>query len=246
VGNERGFIALHRKVFENPVVGLNPVYFRAWIWLLCEAKYKAVRQRIGAGKSISIELKRGQLSHSRSFIAKALGLSEQRVRTFLNRLKIEGMITIEINQGQMVITISNYDDYQIDRDENNQQPHRQFNQQPTSNQPELNKDNNSKEAVGEFSPTPTPPKSRRQTKYPAPAEGTAEYDDLRSQFMAYAVKKNLASRLASDEFEGFVSHHKARGNLFADWSAAGEGWIRNAIKFASNHPSHLSGRRPDL
>jgi hypothetical protein len=127
MSNDRGFIALHRKIFENPVVGSDAVYFRAWIWLLCEAKYKPTRHRPIAGKSFAVELQRGQLSHSRRFIANALGLSEQRVRTFLNRLKIEGMILFQINQGQMVITICNYDDYQFDADENNQQ----INQQST-------------------------------------------------------------------------------------------------------------------
>jgi hypothetical protein len=247
LSNDRGFIALHRKIFENPVVGSNPVYFRVWVWLLCEAKYKPTRQRITPGKSTTIELQRGQLSHARSFIANALSLSEQRVRTFLNRLKIEGMILVEINQGQMVITICNYEDYQIDANENNQQPNQQINQPSTSNQPELNKDNNIRLAKGKISPTPTPPKPVRHSKLEtAPIEGSAEFDALRSQFMAYAAKKNLLPRMAADEFEGFLSHHRAKGNLFADWGAAGQGWIRNAIKFASHRSGHQPGRRPDL
>jgi hypothetical protein len=234
-------------MFENAVVGSDPVYFRAWIWLLCEAKYKPTRQRRGVGKATAIELRRGQLSHSRSFIAKALGLSEQRVRTFLNCLKIEGMISVQINQGQMVITICNYEEYQIDADKNNQLPNQQINQQLTSSQPELNKDNNSSRSAEAFSPTPTPSKSRRQSKQePAPEEGTAEFDALRSKFIAYAAKKNLAPRLAADEFEGFLSHHKARGHQFADWEAAGQGWIRNAIKFAGQRSGHQPGHRPDL
>jgi hypothetical protein len=244
----RGFVSVHRKIFENPVIGENPVYFRAWIWLLCEAKYKPVRQRIAPGKSTTIELRRGQLSHARSFIAKALSLSEQRVRTFLNRLKIEGMISVQINQGQMVITICNYDEYQIDAAENNQLSNQQINQPSTSDQPELNKDNNIIGAEGEKSPPPTPTKARRQSKQvlPAPDEGSTEFDTLRSQFMAYAAKRNLPSRLAADEFEGFLSHHKARGNLFADWAAAGQGWIRNSIKFSSQRVGHQPGYRPDL
>ena len=104
LSNERGFIVLHRKIFENPIVGSRPDYFRAWVWLVSEAKYKPVRYRI-PGKASVIELQRGQVSHARSFISKALGFSEQRVRTFLNHLKMDGMITIKINQGQMVITI---------------------------------------------------------------------------------------------------------------------------------------------
>jgi hypothetical protein len=238
---------LHRKIFENPVIGSNPIYFRAWVWLLCEAKYRPVRQRVASGKSDTIELQRGQFSHSRSFIAKALGLSEQRVRTFLNWLKIEGMICVHINQGQMVITICNYEEYQLDAEANNQQPNQTINQPSTSDQPELNKDNNSRGARGTSSPPPTTPKPRRQSKLkPAPAEGTAEFDALRSAFIAYAAKKNVAPRLAVDEFDGFLSRHKAKGNLFADWEAAGQGWIRNTIKFAAQRSGHQPGRRPDL
>jgi hypothetical protein len=44
----------------------------------------------------------------------------------------------------------------------------------------------------------------------------------------------------------FLSHHKARGNLFADWAAAGQGWIRNSIKFSSQRVGHQPGYRPDL
>jgi hypothetical protein len=247
MSNDRGFIALHRKIFENPVVGSDAVYFRAWVWILCEAKYKPTRHRPVAGKSFAIELQRGQLSHSRRFIANALGLSEQRVRTFLNRLKIEGMISVEINQGQMVITICNYDDYQLDAEESNQQPNQPINQQSTSNQPKLNKDNKEirefRLAESEIPPPATPAKPKRR---PAPAEDSTEFDALRSQFMTYAAKKNLAARTAADEFEGFLSHHRAKGNVFVDWGAAGEGWIRNTVKFAAQRSGHQPGRRPDL
>jgi hypothetical protein len=64
--------------------------------------------------------------------------------------------------------------------------------------------------------------------------------------MDYAAKKNLLPRVAADEFEGFLSHHKAKGNLFADWGAAGQGWIRNTFKFSSQRSGHQPGRRPDL
>jgi hypothetical protein len=250
MSNDRGFIALHRKIFENPIIGSNPAYFRAWVWMLCEAKYKPTSYRI-AGKSVAIDLQRGQMSHARSFIAKALDLSEQRVRTFLNRLKIEGMILVDIHQGQMVITICNYEEYQLDANETNQQSNQQINQQLTSHQPELNKGNKEiKEfrlAESEIPPPATPPNPKRRSKLePAPMEDSTEFDALRSQFMTYAAKKNLAARTAADEFEGFLSHHKAKGTLFADWSAACQYWIRNTVKFAAQRSGHQPGRRPDL
>ena len=251
MSNERGFIVLHRKIFENPIVGSQADYFRAWIWLVSEAKYKLTRHRPLAGKSFTIDLQRGQLSHSRRFIAKALGMSEQRVRTFLNHLKIDGMIAIKINQGQMVITICNYGVYQDIPQDGNPQPNPAINQQLTSHQPKLNKDNketrDSRLAESEIPPPAAPSKPKAKAKLEAaPSEGSPDRDTLQNRFMAYAAKKNLAPRLAADEFEAFLSHHKARGNLFADWEAAGQGWIRNALKFASQRSGHQPGRRPDL
>lgn len=241
LSNERGFIALHRKIFENPIVGGNPEYFRAWIWLLCEAKYKPTRQRLVAGRAVAIDLQTGQLSHSRSFIAKALGVTEQRVRTFLNRLKIEGMILVSSNQGQMVITICNWADYQIDLAASNQRSNRQLNQQSTSNQPELNKVNNN--SLGE---APKKPKRQGKKLGPPPEDGTPEFQSLRAGFLDYGKSKSFSPSASADEFESFLSHHRAKGTLFADWTAAGQNWLRNSLKFSSGRSGHPSGRRPDL
>lgn len=150
---ERGFIAINRKIFQNPLLA-DPAYFRAWVWLLCEAAWKPTRRRVVAGRAVTIlNLGRGQLSHSRRFIAEALGMTEQRVRTFLNHLKIDGMINLQTNQGQTIITICKYDDYQSHKEEDNQQNNQEINQQSTGNQPKLNKDNNlNKEDIGAAAP----------------------------------------------------------------------------------------------
>jgi hypothetical protein len=243
-----GYIALHRKAFDNPIVGSNPTYFHAWFWLLCEAKWKPVRHRI-PGKSVVIDLQRGQLSHSRSFIAKALNLSEQRVRTFLDHLKIEGMIAVEINQGQMVITICNYNIYQKDDEEDNQQVNQPINQPITSEQPELNKDNKEKKDIdGDASPErgrQSTQKSKRNLVLmtPAPDEGSEAFRLLRSNFMDYAAKKSIVGRFAENEFEAFLDHHRARGAMWANWRSAGQTWIRNAVKFASERAAQQPQRR---
>ena len=63
-------------------------YFHAWLWLVSEAAWKSRRVTVTNGRTSEIvELERGQLSHSRSYIAKAWGWSEKRVRTFLKRLE---------------------------------------------------------------------------------------------------------------------------------------------------------------
>jgi hypothetical protein len=137
-----GYISISRKIFENPLLS-DPAYFRAWIWLISQAAWKPMKIRIASGRTITvIELHRGQLSHSRRFMAKALAWTEQRLRTFLNHLEIEGMINLQTDQGQTVITICKYDEYQKSSATLNPHSNPQPNQQSTGNQP---KDKNLKE-----------------------------------------------------------------------------------------------------
>src|SRR5207302_425126 len=112
---ERGFITLARGVLEHPVVGAGHQYsaLEAWLWLLFEAAWKPRRVRVSNGRTVTtLPIKRGQLSYSRSYIAAAWGWSEKRVRTFLQRLELEGMIDRQAGRHQTVITICNYEKYQ--------------------------------------------------------------------------------------------------------------------------------------
>src|SRR5262249_32474559 len=88
--------------------------FEAWVWLLFEAAWKP--RRIGVvnrhGVYTAVNLERGQLSHSLRYLAKAWGWrSDKRVRTFLNRLKMDAQIDAQTDAGQTVITICNYERY---------------------------------------------------------------------------------------------------------------------------------------
>jgi hypothetical protein len=56
---------------------------------------------------------------------------------------------------------------------------------------------------------------------------------LSDEGLAYALSKGLSEEQARDEWEGFAAHHKAKGSVFADWNAAWQTWVRNAIRFAS-------------
>jgi hypothetical protein len=61
-----------------------------------------------------LNLERGQLSFSRSFLRKAWNWpSEKRVRTFLSRLQREHMIDLQTGQLQTVISICKYDVFQF-------------------------------------------------------------------------------------------------------------------------------------
>ena len=94
----------HGKRFSN---------FEAWLWLLFEAVWKSQRIRVTNGRAAEyLTLERGQLSHSRSYMANAWGWTEKRVRGFLFRLERDRQIELQTGHLQTVITICNYELYQ--------------------------------------------------------------------------------------------------------------------------------------
>ena len=85
-----------------------------------------------------IIIKRGQLVIGRKKISSDTGISEQSVRTCIDRLKSTNEITIKSTNKYSIITIINYESYQKTSGEINQIINQDFNQQSTNNQPTTN------------------------------------------------------------------------------------------------------------
>ena len=83
-------------------------------------------------------IKRGQLVIGRKKISADTGISEQSVRTCMNRLKSTNEITIKATNKYSIITVLNYDSYQKTLGESNQVINQNSNQQLTNNQPTTN------------------------------------------------------------------------------------------------------------
>jgi hypothetical protein len=83
----------------------------AWDWMVAQARFNDCVVDV-AGKSVN--LKRGQFSHSIRFMAQAWNWDKAAVSRFITRLKTETMIETSTETGQIVITICNYERYQAD------------------------------------------------------------------------------------------------------------------------------------
>jgi hypothetical protein len=106
----KGFILLNRSVINHPLVGVrNPAYFVAWCWMLFQARFADGFITINTHK---ISIKRGQFSHSVSYISKAVGMTQWQVRSFIEKLENHQMVETENHKGQNIISICNYDQYQ--------------------------------------------------------------------------------------------------------------------------------------
>lgn len=105
-----GWIKLHRKLINNPVVMKDTDHLGVWIYLLTHASH-AVQISIFDGKKRKIFP--GELITGRSKIALALKLSESKVERIISLFKSELMIRQVSSSKSRLISILKWDDYQI-------------------------------------------------------------------------------------------------------------------------------------
>lgn len=109
--SDKGAILLVRGWFDHPFFAEEPFTEReAWHWLILEAAWKPRRKRVG--RTI-FDLQRGQLAASVRFLAQAWRWHPRKTERFLNRLKSGEMIGTLGGTDATLITICNYDKYQL-------------------------------------------------------------------------------------------------------------------------------------
>ena len=121
-----GWVKFHRKIEEwEWYTDVNT--FKLFFHLILKANHKDKTWK-------GVEIKRGQLLTGRKQLAKETGLSEQNIKTSIKHLKMTNEVTSKVTNKYSIITITNYDSYQDEKDEASQQTDPQL----TSNQPATN------------------------------------------------------------------------------------------------------------
>ena len=123
MSNSQGWISLHRKLLDNPIFS-NYKLLQTFLYCLLKASHSDREQLVG---DELVTIKTGQLVTGRKAISKATKLSEQNVRTALNRLEKLGILTIKPTTKYSLITVVTWESHQ----QTNQQV---TNKQPTTNQ----------------------------------------------------------------------------------------------------------------
>lgn len=128
---DQSWFKIYRKIIDWEWFSC-PYTLKVFIYLLSVANYKKKNWR-------GLELQPGDVITGRKQLALNLDMSEQKIRTILERLKSTNEITIKTSPQGSVIHIVRYAMYQISTNEStNEQP---TNNQPTTNeQPLLKKD----------------------------------------------------------------------------------------------------------
>ena len=106
-----GWISLHRKVFENPIIKPKKPYskFEAWCWLMIRANHSD--NKFVLGNEI-IKTGAGEVVTSQKKLQKQFGWGNTKVRNYLNLLQSDEMIDIKTTPKRTHITICNYESYQ--------------------------------------------------------------------------------------------------------------------------------------
>lgn len=109
----KGYIKLHREI-ENHWLWEEPRRLRAWIYLLFEAAWEA--HTIPWGKDETVTLHRGQLATSIRKLNGRWGFCTETTISLLRLFEEQGMITRETSAKRSLITIVNYEKYQLCED----------------------------------------------------------------------------------------------------------------------------------
>lgn len=126
-----GWIKLHRKIWDNPVVTKDPDHLAVWIWLLTNATHSP-RDVVFGGKRIT--LTPGEVVCGRKVIAQKTKVCEGKVYRILQTFKSEHQIEQRTDRQKSVITIVRWDEYQ----KSEQQTEQRVNNDRTTSEQRVN------------------------------------------------------------------------------------------------------------
>lgn len=104
-----GWIKLHRKMLDNPIVMKDADHLAVWVYLLLHATHKDYPALF---RGMKITLHPGQLITGRKSIASSLCIDEYKVYRILNDLKSEQQIAQQTSNKNSLITILKWELYQ--------------------------------------------------------------------------------------------------------------------------------------
>ena len=142
--NDSGYLRLYRQLLDWEWFD-NSYMVHLWIYFLLKANYQD-------SKWHGIDVPRGSFITSLDSICKDTGLTVQNIRTCINKLKSTGEITIKVTNRFSVLTVCNYNTYNVQDSDANKQTNKQTNKQLTSNQQATNKQSEEKENFPPITP----------------------------------------------------------------------------------------------
>ena len=130
----KGFIMLSRSFFENELWEVKRTYSdaEAWLDLIQLARFEDGERTVRIGKVEVVE-KRGQVATTQSVLSDRWGRTVRSVMCFLKKLKLRGMITVDGSNNATVISLINYEKYNVAYQLSNTKTRRKLKRNDTTN-----------------------------------------------------------------------------------------------------------------
>lgn len=141
--NNKGYIRLYRKILDNPVVNKDNDYLSIFIYLLLSATHSEIKANF---KGEIITLKPGQLITGRKTLGEKCRVQEMKVERILKALENEQQIEQQKSNKNRLISIVNWNKYQISEQLNEQQ----MNNKRTTNEQQMNTNNNVNNVINSY------------------------------------------------------------------------------------------------
>ncbi|MEK3950933.1 hypothetical protein MHB46_21415 [Paenibacillus sp. FSL H7-0703] len=153
----KGWISVHRKMLDNPVVCKDGDYMAVWMYLLLNATHTEYPALFSGKKVI---LQPGQLITGRKSISEKLNISESKVQRILKSFESEHQIEQQNGNKNRLVTVVSWSEYQ----ESEQQNEHQVNNKRTTTEQQVNTNNNViTEQQNNENKKPSSPKSPKRT-----------------------------------------------------------------------------------
>lgn len=168
---KNGWIKLYRDILSNPIMKKSE-YLSIWIYCLLRANHKENSIIIGGQKTL---IKPGQFLTSRARISTDTGIQESKVERILKYLKTEQQIEQQNYHKCRLITIVNWNKYQISEQQNELEVNSKrtaSEQQVNTNKNDKNKKNDKKKNICEASKLPH---KRRVNQFSEPSKKVIDH-----------------------------------------------------------------------
>lgn len=217
---KNGWIKLHRKTLDNPIIMKDAAHLAVWMYLLLNATH-AEYPALFKGKKIMLQP--GQLITGRKSIADKLVINESKVTRILDVFESEHQIEQQTCNKNRLISITNWDSYQTSEQQNEQQ----VNNNRTTSEQQVNTNKNVKNIKNERnnnisdSAEPEPPKKvkHKYGEYKNVLLTDEELEKLKNEYPDYL-----------DRIERLSSYVESTGRKYKSHYATIRNWARNEKK----------------
>lgn len=202
-----------------------------WVDLLLSATHKDTKLLIGGHL---IELKKGQLRASSTYLAERWGKAKRTVQKFLDLLESDHMISRESSHKSTIITICNYESYQ--EVEQTQVAEKVAQEYPIGSQSVA--ENKNEKNVKEINITTT------ACAYTCACEEYAQRYEKENNWAEVALMLHTSIEQCQDLFKEFCSVQKHDGKVWNDYQDFRRHWRIWASKRAFEKPKAQVKERP--